>query len=143
MADPLSTFAAVLSTLDVSLKACKGVYDTVHTYREAPLEFEQLRFTVKNVESILRNLRLFVAEYHSSRNATHYHEALPEAVKDCVLGISRTLKELESLLPRSDDSLQAKQRFRWVLRKKRFVELQERLSSSQNTLALCLQAIAQ
>ena len=143
MADPFSSAAAVLSTLDVCLKACRGLYDISHGYKEAPLELEQLRCTIRDVESVLRNLSLLTTEYQSSRAAVHYHEALPEAVKNCVLGISRTLKELADLLPPPDDSLQTKQRLRWVSHKKKLIELQQRLGLHQNTLCLCLQTIAQ
>ena len=143
MADPFSILASVLSTLDVSLRACKGLNDTIHAYKEAPLEREQLQRTIKNVDSVLRNLRLFITEYPSSRAAVHYHEALPEAVRDCVSVISRALEELENLLSHSNDVLQAKQRLRWVLRKKRFLELLKLLDSSQITLNLSLQAVTQ
>lgn len=70
MSDPFSTFAEALSTLDVLLRACKGLYDVSLACKDAPQQFEQLRHTIKNVESVLRNLKLVITEYNSSKSST-------------------------------------------------------------------------
>ena len=143
MADPFSTFAGVFSTLDVSLRACKGLHDACIAYKEAPREVEQIRSTIGNVESLLRNLRPFIAEYQSSGFTIQYHETLPEAIKDSVFNIDTTLKELGKVLPHPDDVNRAKERFRWVVRKKEITELQKRMERNQIILDRGLQIVAQ
>ena len=143
MADPFSTLAGAVSILDVAIRSCKGLYDASHAYKSAPQEAEHLRGTIRDLESILRNTRLWIAEYHSSRSTIQHHEILPEAVKDCIQEINAILKELSDLLPNSDERRQIRERSRWVLHKVKIKKLQERLEGQQKILHLCLQTVAQ
>ena len=143
MADPFSTFAGAVSTLDVAIRSCKGLYEASHAYKNAPQESEQLRGTIRNTESILRNTRLWVAEYRASRSASQFHEVLPEALKDCVQGINTSLNDLSDLLPSSDERRQITARSRWVMHKKKIKTLLERLADQRESLNLCLQVVAQ
>lgn len=143
MADPFSTFAGAVSVFDVAIRSCKGLHNACHAYKDAPQEIEQLRDTIRNLESVLRNLRLWVTEYQSSRLATQYHEILPSAVNNCIHEINTCREELDNFLPNPDESRQTKERSKWVLRKRNIVKLQQRLEGQQKTLDLCLQTVTQ
>lgn len=143
MVDPFSTFVGALSILDVSLETCRGLYNASNAYKDAPREFEELQYTIANVESTLRNLRLFTVEFQSSRSARQYQEVLPEAVKDNVHQINEALRELKRLLPDPNAARTTKERSKWVFQKKKVVELGRRLEERQNALNLALQSVAQ
>ncbi|KAL8823279.1 MAG: hypothetical protein Q9191_006003 [Dirinaria sp. TL-2023a] len=143
MADPFSTFAGAVSVFDVAIRSCKGLHNASHAYKDAPQEIGQLWDTIRNLESVLRNLRLWVVEYQSSRFATQFHELLPAAVNECTNELNICREELNKLLPSQDESRQLKERSRWVLRKRKIVKLQQRLDAQQKTLDLCLQTVTQ
>ena len=143
MPDPFSTLAGAVSVFDVAIGSCRGLYNASLAYKEAPQEVEQLRGTIENLESVLRNLRAWIIEYQSSRFVTHYHEILPESVRACMHEINTYLRELSNLLPSADESRQVRERSRWVLHKRKIVKLQQRLEGQQKNLDLCLQTVTQ
>lgn len=141
--DPLSGIASVLSVADIAVRSCERLRDLISDLRDAPQSVQRLRRTIQNTESVLRNVRLNVAEFNSSTLATVYHEVLPEAVERCVEEIRDDLNLLENRLAPGDLGRDIGARIRHVLSKKSIRDILGRLESQQNLLSLALQSAAQ
>lgn len=143
MADPFSTLAGVVSVIDVAIRGCRGLYDFSRNLEDVPRSAQQLRSTIGNVESCLRNLRLFAIEYQSSAPLTGHHQILPEALKLGLLGVKTELNVLNRFLPNSESSWKVSERVTWVIDKNKLIKTLQRLDSQQITLLVGLQSVSQ
>lgn len=143
MADPISTAAAVFSFADVTIRACKGIYEVVGAWKDAPNAIQRLRQTVQSVESMSLNLRLYVAEYESSKLSLEQHQLLPEVVKNELPEIESEIKYLRGCLPPAGTQGSKRQRFRRMIDGKKISAVVNRLSSRQVAVATALQILAQ
>ena len=141
--DPISGIASVLSVADIAVRSCERLRDLVSDLREAPQSVQRLRRTIQNTESVLRNVRLNVAEFNSSTLATEYHEVLPEAVERSLEEIRDDLNLLETRLAPGDLGRDIGARIRHVLSNKSIRDILGRLESQQNLLSLALQSATQ
>ena len=141
--DPLSGIASVLSVADVAVRSCERVQNLISDLRDAPQSVQRLRRTIQNIQSVLRNVWLNVAEFNSSALATEYHEVLPEAVERCLEEIRADLNLLEKILAPGEMSRDIGARIRHVLSKKSITDILGRLEDQQNLLSLALQSAAQ
>lgn len=143
MADPFTTVAAVVSFVDVAIRACKGIYAVIDTWKDAPKAIQRLGQTVQNQESLLRTLRLYVLEHESSNLCIEQHQILPTAVGNELRDISSDLGLLEKSLPSAGSERKLDRRFKWVFDKKKTREISDRLDRRQMTVMACLQVTAQ
>ena len=143
MADPLSTVAAVVSLIDVTIRACEGISSLVVGLKDAPNAAQHLRQTVQNVKSVLEHIKLYVSEYESSKLFTEQHQLLPEVVKKELLGIRVDLDLLQKFLPSSGNQRKIGRRVKWVLDEKKLARVIRRLESRQRALMTGLQIVAQ
>lgn len=114
MADPLSALAGVLSVADIAIRSCQRLRDLTSDLQDAPQSMQRFRQTIQNVESVLRNLRLFVVEFNSSALATEQHEVLPEVVVHSLVEIQDNLKRLENILAPDESNSNIRKRIRHV-----------------------------
>ncbi len=143
MADPLTTVAAVVSLVDVTIRACEGISSLVVGLKDAPNAAQHLRETVQNAKSALGTLKLYVSEYESSNLFTEHHQLLPEVVKKELLGIRADLDDLQEFLPSWGNQWKIGQRVKWVLDEKKVVGVVLRLERRQTALMTGLQIVAQ
>ena len=143
MADPFSSVAAVVSFVDVTIRACKGINAIVDSWRDAPNEVQRLRYSVQNIQSLLDNVRLYVTEYESSRLCTQEQQLLPEAVKNELECTGSDLRLLEKLLPPQGSQAKALRKFRFVFDERKIVAVINRLESRQMSVMSALQITAQ
>ena len=143
MADPLSTVAAVVSLVDVTIRACEGISSLIVGLKDAPNAAQHLRQTMQNAKSVLGSLKLYVSEYESSSLFTQQHQLLPEIVEKELLGIRADLSLLQKFLPSSGNQGKIGQRVKWVLDEKKVVRVVRRLESRQTALMTGLQIVAQ
>ncbi|KAG6989773.1 amidase [Physcia stellaris] len=80
MADPFSTVAAVVSFVDVTVRACKGIYTLVDEWKDAPNAINRARQSAQNLESTLGSLRRYVNEYESSKLFLEQQQLLPDVL---------------------------------------------------------------
>ncbi|KAL8942549.1 MAG: hypothetical protein Q9216_001593 [Gyalolechia sp. 2 TL-2023] len=81
MADVFSTVAGVASFIDVALRGCTVLYDSVRYLKDEPELSQRLRRTVQSVQSILHNLNEFVATYRQQQVSAGVINFLPDAVR--------------------------------------------------------------
>ena len=143
MADPFSALAGVISLVDVALRACNVLYDSITYLKDAPELSQRLQRTVQSVESVLRSLDISVAQYRQSKISFGQSDLAPDAVKQELKSIRAELDELFLLLPTSGSGNELRRRLRWVLDRKRVGEVIQRLEGHQVTLLLALQSFAQ
>lgn len=94
---------------------------------------------IEDVNSVVRNLGRYVAEFGASASACADHDVLPEAITRAVQGFHDELGLIKELLP-SQSSLRPGQNFRWGLDKKRKVkEAAEKLERRKTTVLLALE----
>ncbi|KAL8974631.1 MAG: hypothetical protein Q9197_001119 [Variospora fuerteventurae] len=143
MADIFSTVAGLASVIDVALRGCNALYESIHYLKDAPQLSLRLRRTVQSVESILRCLDDFVAIHRQQQASAGVSAILPDAVTLELISISDELNALSILLPNSSSSNQFRRRLKWVLDRKQVAEVLQRLNSHQTTLLLALQSFEQ
>ena len=143
MADPFSTVAAVVSFVDVAVRACKGIYTIVDEWKDAPNAIDRARQTAKNLESLLDILRLYVIEYESWRLFREHQQLLPDVVKNQLRDIESDLKLLSKCLSSPKTGGKAAQRIKWVLDEKKISLIVSRLDSRQLSVSTVLQILAQ
>ncbi len=143
MADPLTTVAAVVSLVDVTIRACEGISSLIVGLKDAPNAAQDLRHTVHNAKSVLGALKLYVSEYESSNLFTEQHQLLPEVVKKELLGIRANLDLLQKFLPSWGNQWKIGQMVKWVLDEKKLARMIRRLESRQIALMTELQIVAQ
>ncbi|KAL8961355.1 MAG: hypothetical protein Q9193_002080 [Seirophora villosa] len=143
MADICSTIAGVASLIDVALRGCSVLYDSINHLTDAPELSLRLRRTVQSVESILRCLDSFVADYRKQQISTGVPSLLPDALDHELTSIKAELDALSILLPTANSSSQLRRRLKWVLDRKQLAEIVRRLDGHQITLILALQSFAQ
>ena len=143
MADPFSTVAAVVSFVDVAVRACKGIYAIVDEWKDAPNSINRVRQTAKNLESMLDTLRLYVLEYESSRLFREQQQLLPDVVKNQLRDIDSDLKLLSKCLSPPSTGRKVTQRMKWVLEEKKISLIVSRLDSRQLSISTVLQILAQ
>lgn len=95
-----------------------------------------------DIESIIRNLSRFIAEYNQSPNALEDFDVLPETVTRAVHDFSNDLATLKGMLP-ADLSPSLAQKFRWVYDRKKLKEATQRLNHRKTTLQLSLEIVGQ
>ncbi|KAI9755365.1 MAG: hypothetical protein M1815_005081 [Lichina confinis] len=132
----LATAASALQLADVGLRWGKEIYNLLSDIKHAPQEVHNLRNTVDDVNSVIRNLSRYIAEFNQSASTRAEHNVLPEAVTRAVQGFHEQLATLKGLLP--TESVQ--QKIRWGLDKKRKVkEVTENLGRRKTTVLLALE----
>lgn len=136
MIDPFSTAAGAVSVVDVALRACVTIYDSIRYIQGAQELSARLQRTVQSVESILQNLNTFVAQFRQSPVNAAHPASLPDAVNHGIISIRADLDELLTLLPTS-------RKVKWVLNRKRLAVVVQKLENCQVTLLLALQSVAQ
>ena len=142
MADPFSTVAAVVSFVDVTVRACKGIYTIVDEWKDAPNAIDRVRQTANNLESMLDILRLYVIEYESSRLFREHQQLLPDVVKNQLRDIDSDLKLLSKFLSPPNSGGKAAQRMKWVLDEKKIWFIVSRLDSRQLSITTVFQTLA-
>ncbi|KAL8988391.1 MAG: hypothetical protein Q9177_002530 [Variospora cf. flavescens] len=143
MADIFSTVAGVASVIDVALRGCNALYDSIHYLKDAPQLSLRLRRTVRSVESILRCLDDIAAIHRQQQASAGVSAILPDAVTHELISIRDDLDALSILLPTFSSSNQLTRRLKWVLDRKQVAEVLQRLNSHQTTLLLALQSFEQ
>ncbi|KAF6221987.1 hypothetical protein HO133_001955 [Letharia lupina] len=146
MPDPLtalSTAASVVSLVDVTIRACEGIYGLVISWRNAPRAVKSLRQTVEGIESILRSLKTFVTEYESSVAFRQHRQVLPDSVNADIISIGETLGLLDGILTSSGETKNVRRRAKWAIDEKKTLEIVQRLETQQVALILSLQTVAQ
>ena len=143
MAEVFATIAGIASVIDVALRTCTVLYSSLHYLKHEPELSRQLQQTIQSVESILRNVEDFVAVYRQQQASARLLGCLPDAVNYGVILIKAELDALSTLLPAPSASGQIRRRVKWVLDRKRVVEVRQKLDSHQITLTLALQSFAQ
>ena len=143
MADAFSTVAAVVSFADVTIRACKVIYEVVGSWKDAPNAIQRLRQTVQNLEFMLGSLRLYVVEYESSKLCLEQHQLLPEVVKNELLEIDLEIKFLKGCLSPAGIQRNIKQRIRRMIDEKKILAVVSRLNSRQAIITTALQILGQ
>ena len=143
MADPFSTVAAVVSFVDVAVRACKGIYTLVDEWKDAPNAINRARQSAQNLESTLGSLRRYVNEYESSKLFLEQQQLLPDVVKTQLRDIDSDLKLLSKCLSPSSTRGKRVQRIKWVLDEKKVSEIVRRLDSRQMSVSTVLQILGQ
>ncbi|KAL9059796.1 MAG: hypothetical protein Q9206_001332 [Seirophora lacunosa] len=143
MAEALSTVAAVVSFVDVTIRACKGVRAVVDTWKEASNTIQRIRQTVQNQQSMLECLRLYVVEYESSKLFVEQHQLLPLVVKNELRDTSSDLDLLLQLLPAAGGQRKMRHQLQWVFDEKKVLAVVSRLDSRQVAVMTGLHITAQ
>lgn len=143
MADPFSTVAAVVSFVDVAVRACKGIYRIVDEWKDAPNAINRARQSAQNLESMLGSLRLYVNEYESSKLFLEQQQLLPDVVRNQLRDIDSDLKVLSKCLSPPSTGGKRVQRMKWVLDEKKVSEIVRRLDSRQMSVSTVLQILGQ
>lgn len=141
MAEVFSTVAGVASLIDVALRACNVLYDSIRYLKDESELSQRLGRTVQSVESVLQCLDEFVALHRQQQISAGLPNFLPDAVNHEVISIKAELDALSTLLP--NPSSQFRRRVKWFLDRTKVSEVIQRLDSHQNTLTLALQSFAQ
>ena len=89
-----------MSFADAMIRACNGISSIVASLNEASSSIRRSRDTIRNVQSALESLRLFVTEYKSSKVFVEHHQLLPDIVKKELLAIHSELVLLEQMILR-------------------------------------------
>ncbi|KAL8833884.1 MAG: hypothetical protein Q9170_004031 [Blastenia crenularia] len=142
MAEVLATVASLASVIDVALRACNVLYDSIRYLRDAPELSQRFQRTVQSVQSILRTLDDFIALHRQRQVSAGLPSFLPDAVNHEIISIKTDLDLLLMLLP-TPSSGRVRRRLNWVLDRRKVAEVIERLDSRQITLILGLQSFAQ
>ena len=142
MAEIFATVASVASSIDVALRACNALYDSIQYLKDTPQLSQRLRQTIQNVKSALENLQKFGATYRQQQISAGLPDFLPSAVNNGINSIKAELDHLSTLLPSSSSSGQLRSKVKWVLDRKEVNKVTQALDSHQNTLKLALQAFA-
>ncbi|KAL8722768.1 MAG: hypothetical protein Q9181_007419, partial [Wetmoreana brouardii] len=142
MAEAFATVAGVASLIDVALRACNVLYDSIRYLKDESELSQRLRRSIQSVESILQSLDDFVALHRQQQASAGLPDSLPDAVNHELISIKAQLDALSTLLPSSRSNNQIRRRAKWVLDRKRVAEVTQRLDSHQNTLILALQSFA-
>ncbi|KAL8793251.1 MAG: hypothetical protein Q9195_004187 [Heterodermia aff. obscurata] len=143
MADPFSTVAAVVSFADVTIRACKVIYEVVGSWKDAPNAIQRLRQTLQNLESMLGSLRRYVVEYESSKLFLEQHQLLPEVVKNELPEIDLEIQFLKGCLSPVGTQRNIRQRIRRIIDEKKILAVVSRLNSRQAIITTSLQILAQ
>ena len=140
MADPLSTTSGVLSLVDIAFRTCKGLRSLIDDLKGAPRKVEHLRREKQSWDSVLHNLRLFIAEFESSSSC---HQILLAAVKDSIAEIQNDSKSLDDLLAQLGSEKSIQGRLKYIWKSSRFAEIDSNLDSQHRVLSLALQSESQ
>ena len=143
MADPFSTAAAIVSFADVTIRACKGIYDIVGTWKDAPSAIQRLRETIQSLELMSESLRLYIVEYESSKLYHEQYQLLPEVVKNELQLIDKEVKFLQGCLPPAGTQGKINQRLKMMFDEEKILAVVSRLDRRQLTVMTALQILAQ
>ena len=143
MAEIFATVTGVASLIDVAFRACSALYDSIEYLKDAPDLSQRLQRTVQSIESVLRNLNLFVAQYRQTTSPAGQSDHLPDAVSHELIAIKAALDALAALLPVTGSGSKLRRGIKTILDRKKVVEVTQRLDSHQITLILALQTFAQ
>ncbi|KAI9748639.1 MAG: hypothetical protein M1815_003098 [Lichina confinis] len=163
MAEAVAVFATAggaLQVADVALRWGGKIYEFLSAVRQAPQEVQSLRKgkaakravckgaaiadesvvkAVDDVNSVIRDLNRYIAEFNMSASARAEHNVLPEVVIRAVQGFRDDLASIKELLP-IESPLRLGQKIRWGLDKKRKLkEATEKLESRKTTVLLALE----
>ncbi|KAL8721444.1 MAG: hypothetical protein Q9225_001889 [Loekoesia sp. 1 TL-2023] len=143
MAEPFSTVAAVVSFADVTIRACKGIYEIVGTWKDTPNAIQRLQQTVQSLESMSGSLRLSVLEYESSKLFLEQHQLLPDVVMNELPNINVEIKFLQGCLPPAGTQGNFRQRIRTMIDEKKIFAVVTNLDRRQVAVMTALQIFAQ
>ena len=143
MAEIFATVTGIVSLVDVALRACSALYDSISYLKDAPDLSQRLQRTVQSIESVLRSLNLLVAQYRQLTTTNGQPVQLPDAVGHEVVAIKAALDGLAILLPATGSGGKLRRGIKTILDRKKVVEVAQRLDSHQITLLLALQSFAQ
>ena len=132
-----------MSFADVTIRACKGIYEVVGSWKDAPNAIQRLRQTVQNLELMSGSLRLYVIEYESSKLFLEQHQLLPEVVKNELPEIDLEIKFLKGCLSPAGNQRNIRQRLRRMIDEKKILAVVSRLNSRQAIITTTLQILAQ
>ena len=136
MPDPFSAVAGAISVVDVALRTCVALYDSIRYIQDAPELSRQLQKSCQSIQSTLHVSKDFLTRYYQSLAFAVHQDPVPDAVSQGILSIQTGLDRLLPLL--SDPK-----KITWVIRRKRLVEVVKKLESDQITLILALQIFQQ
>ncbi|KAL8710557.1 MAG: hypothetical protein Q9225_007268, partial [Loekoesia sp. 1 TL-2023] len=143
MAEGFTTLTGVASFVDVALRACNVLYDSIRYIKNEPELSQRLRRSIQSAESIVQSLNDFVALHRQQQVSAGLPNFLPDAVNHELNSIKAELDALSALLPSSRSSSQLRRKGKWVLDRKKLAEVIQRLDSHGITLILALQSFAQ
>ncbi|KAF2454356.1 hypothetical protein BDY21DRAFT_291581 [Lineolata rhizophorae] len=143
MPDPvavISSAAATVQLADVALRACRSAVTFVSDVKCARKDVNLLRAMLRDVESIARNLRNFIAEFSVSAGAGLEHTVLPDPITDAVAGLRHDIDNINGLLP-GQNSGSLPQRVQFVFRGKNVAKALTLLERRKTALILALQIL--
>ncbi|KAL8721473.1 MAG: hypothetical protein Q9225_001852 [Loekoesia sp. 1 TL-2023] len=143
MADPFATVAAVVSFVDVTVRACKGIHALIDAWKDAPDTIQRLRQTVQNQHFMLESLRLYMVEYESSKLCVEQNQLLPMSIKNELRDITSDLDLLQQSLPPAGSQKRMLQQLKWVFDEKKVLRVGSRLDSRQIAVMNGLQITTQ
>ena len=143
MAEIFAAVTGVVSLVDVALRACSALYDSIGYLKDAPDLSQRLQRTVHSIESVLRSLNLFIAQYRQTTTPAGQTNRLPDAVSHELFAIKAALDALAALLPATGSGSKLRRGINTILDRKKVAEGIQRLDSHQITLILALQSFAQ
>ncbi|KAL8795896.1 MAG: hypothetical protein Q9182_007468 [Xanthomendoza sp. 2 TL-2023] len=113
MGDPFSAIAGAVSIVDVAVRSCNTLFDSVRYLKDAPELTKELRETVQSIRSTLQDLNALVARYRQSQILAVQLQ-LPNAVSHEILAIKKDLDVLLSLIPATHSARSIRTRLKWI-----------------------------
>ncbi|KAL8894840.1 MAG: hypothetical protein Q9207_008397 [Kuettlingeria erythrocarpa] len=139
MADPFSAVAGAASIVDVAVRSCNTLYDSICYIRDAPGLTLELQQTVQSIQSILQSLNALVARYRQSQVFTAQLH-IPDAVSHEIVAIKKDLDLLSSRLPAPHTTREVRTGLKWIRDRRRVEKLVLKLQRHQISLTLALQS---
>ncbi|KAL8911006.1 MAG: hypothetical protein Q9171_003742 [Xanthocarpia ochracea] len=139
MAEPFSAIAGAVSIVDVAIRSCNTLYDSVCYLKGAPGLTQDLQQTVQSTQSILQNLNALVARYRQLQVFTAQLH-LPDAVNYEIVAIKTDLDVLSSLLPATHSTREVRTGLKWIKDRREVEKLVLKLQRHQLSLTLALQS---
>ena len=139
MGDPLSAVAGVVSIVDVAVRSCNTLYDSIRYLKEVPSLTQELQQTIQSIRSILQHLSALVARYGQSRVLTAQVH-LPDAVSHEIVAIKTDLDVLSSLFPAARSTGKLRTGLKSIKDRREIEKLVLKLQRHQVSLTLALQS---
>ena len=143
MPDPITSFGAAagaVQLIDVALRTSREAYVFLAAVKNAKRDIQDLRNTLYDVESNVRNLRNYVHAFSKSKNSVQEFEVLPEVVSRSFQNFQDDILRLKQLLPPKPTASLA-QEMKWVYNSKFVKEICDRLGGRKADLSFALSII--